>query len=66
MPIKVMLLRYHFPDGHSKDWAYPTPVMADAPNFTVYFGRTGSPLRRRDTPASACRNIMDPKFRTGK
>lgn len=56
MPIKVMLLRYHFPDGHSKDWAYPTPVMADAPNFTVYFGRTGSPLRRRDTPASACRN----------
>ena len=28
--------------------------MADAQNFTVYFGRTGSTLRQRDTPALAC------------
>ncbi len=54
MPIKVMLLRCRYPDGRSKDWAYPTPVRADAPNFTVYFGRTGSTLRQRDTPAAAC------------
>ncbi len=54
MPIKVMLLRCRYPDGRSKDWAYPTPVLADAPNFTVYFGRTGSTLRQRDTPAAAC------------
>lgn len=54
MPIKVMLLRYQYPDGRSKDWAYPTPVLADAPNFTVYFGRTGATLRQRDTPAAAC------------
>lgn len=50
---KVLLLRYHHPDGGSKDWAIPVHVPSD--RLPVWYGRTGSVLRCAQTPQGRCR-----------
>ena len=55
MPRDVFLYRYTHSDGSSKDWAYPADMPLAASALEIYHGRTGSQLRMKSTPASACK-----------
>ncbi|MGB4947750.1 MAG: hypothetical protein WBQ05_11220, partial [Candidatus Competibacter denitrificans] len=56
---KVLLLRYHHPEGGSKDWAIPVHVPND--RLPVWYGRTGTVLRCSQTPQVRCREGSPPR-----